>query len=190
MTRSEWVTVFAVLVAPLLAVQAQKWLEGVRERKRRKEFIFHSLMATRAATVSAEHVRALNMIDIEFYGRRILGFRYQTKREKQVVAAWRSHLDHLNLAASPENVVAWNIRRGDLFVELLHEMALAVGYDYDKVLLNRSIYSPQAHGKQEEAELVVREGMVEIMRGNKAFPISIVSAPGVQPPPPPPPAQR
>ena len=40
MTRSEWITVFAVLVAPLLAVQAQKWLDVIRERRHRKEFIF------------------------------------------------------------------------------------------------------------------------------------------------------
>lgn len=140
-------------------------------------------MATRAATVSGEHVRALNMIDIEFYGRRLFGKRFQTRKERTVVEAWRIYLDHLNQQVLPENIAAWGIRRVDLFVDLLHAMAVAVGYDYDRVLLNRSIYSPRAHESQEIAELAIREGLVEIMRGNRGFPISIVSVP-VSPPPP------
>ncbi len=40
MTIAEWMTIAAVLLAPLTAVQVQKWLEGWREKKERKKHIF------------------------------------------------------------------------------------------------------------------------------------------------------
>ena len=53
-----------------MAVQVQKWLEVFREERGRKLWIFKTLMATRASAVSAEHVQALNMIDLEFREKR------------------------------------------------------------------------------------------------------------------------
>jgi len=49
------------------------------ERRNRKAWLFHSLMAPRAARVSPEHVQALNMIDLVFYGKRILGVNRRSK---------------------------------------------------------------------------------------------------------------
>lgn len=56
-------------------------------------------MATRGAKVSPDHVEALNMIDIEFYGRRS-GRR--SRAEKSVVDAWKIYLDWLS-KPSPTN---------------------------------------------------------------------------------------
>ena len=47
--------VFATLFGPILAVQAQKWLERNREIKQRRAWIFRTLMATRATTLSPVH---------------------------------------------------------------------------------------------------------------------------------------
>ena len=63
MTLTDILTILAVFLAPVVAVQVQKWLEVFREQRARKLWIFKTLMATRAATVSQEHVQALNMID-------------------------------------------------------------------------------------------------------------------------------
>ena len=65
MKLAEVLMIIAVLLAPVVAVQVQKWLELFREDRARKLWIFKTLMATRAATVSPEHVQALNMIDLE-----------------------------------------------------------------------------------------------------------------------------
>jgi len=59
MQVSEILIVCATVVGPILAVQAQKAVERARERRGRKAWLFHSLMATRAARVSPEHVQAL-----------------------------------------------------------------------------------------------------------------------------------
>jgi hypothetical protein len=89
MTSGDWAIVFATLMGPVLAVQAQKWIESLRRTSEAKDLIFKSLMATRGARLSPEHVRALNMIDLTFYGK---GVSRRTKMEQNVLDAWRVKL--------------------------------------------------------------------------------------------------
>lgn len=96
MAAKDWVTIAAIILGPILAVQAQKILEGRREKRTRRLDLFRTLMKTRAERISRDHVQALNMIDIEFYGRRIFGRRFQIKKEKRVTNAWKTYNDHLN----------------------------------------------------------------------------------------------
>lgn len=153
MTISDWLMIGAVLLAPLVAVQVQKYIEVSREKRQRKMNTFHTLMATRAARLSPAHVQALNMIDIEFYGKKFLGMRYQGKTEKRVSETWKSYLDHLNRPFDNEGFREWVSKGDELFTELLYEMPLALKYDFDKVHLRRGIYAPKAHNDQEIAQL-------------------------------------
>jgi len=49
MKTSDWITVLAIVCGPILAVQAQKWIEALREDKNRRLNTFKGLMATRGA---------------------------------------------------------------------------------------------------------------------------------------------
>ena len=81
-TLTDWLTIAAILAAPVTAVQVERYLAAIKERRGRKLQVFHTLMATRGARLSPMHVEALNRIDIEFYGIKlpIVG-RYLPKRE-------------------------------------------------------------------------------------------------------------
>ena len=81
MQAKEWVTVAAIIIGPILAIQIQKILDNLREKKKRRITIFKTLMSTRATRLNKEHVEALNMIDIEFYGRMFFGIQYQTNKD-------------------------------------------------------------------------------------------------------------
>lgn len=59
---SDWLMILAVLFAPLVAVQVQKWLEQWKDKKQRKLRIFLTLMVTRVMRLSSDHVNALNLI--------------------------------------------------------------------------------------------------------------------------------
>ena len=61
-------TIVAILTGPIISVQIQKWLDKYKEIRAKRLDIVKTLMATRGTHVSFEHVRALNMIDIEFAG--------------------------------------------------------------------------------------------------------------------------
>ena len=69
MTISDILMILAVLLAPFLAVYVQKKIETWKSQRDTKLWIFKTLMATRGATLSPQHVQALNMIDLEFSGK-------------------------------------------------------------------------------------------------------------------------
>ena len=81
------ISIAAIILGPILAVQAQKYIELRRDIRSRKLQIFRTLMATRATTLAPLHVEALNLIDIEFDAKK--------KKDKRVVDAWKLYLDHL-----------------------------------------------------------------------------------------------
>lgn len=75
--------IVAILIAPFLAVFAQRQIDLWREQRQRKLWVFKTLMATRGRTLSPEHVQALNMIELEF----------QKSSEKPILDAWKEYYD-------------------------------------------------------------------------------------------------
>lgn len=182
MMTKDWITVGAVILGPILAVQAQKLLESLREKRNRRLALFKTLMSTRAERLSRDHVQALNMIDIEFYGRRMFGTRYQTGREKRVTNAWKNYNDHLNQRGQYESVEMW-VRDGNtLFTKILYEMSIALRYDYDEVQLKRDCYRPEAHVNIENAQLDVLTGLARVLRYEGSIPMTVINFPNLTPP--------
>jgi hypothetical protein len=170
MTISDWLMIIAVVAGPVLAVQVQKILERGRESRYRKVEVFRALMATRSARASLEHVRALNMIDIVFYEeRKIFGIPQRSQFDKNVRDAWRSYHDQLNVAYSEDDFKNWDDKCSDLFVELLHNMAKALDFEFNKVLLKRSSYVPVAHGNEEEYQRKLRDNLLAITSGEQSL---------------------
>ena len=126
MTNAEMVIAAATLLGPILAVQAQKWIERARSHKARKEVCFQQLMTHRAYRISIEFVRALNMIDITYCGVRFFGKQYRSTSEQKVVDAWRVFHDHLHGLgenATAEVIARWDERGVELLTDLLEVMA-------------------------------------------------------------------
>lgn len=181
MKIADWLMVLAVLSAPVVAVQVQRYLDRLREQRSRKVHLFQTLMATRAARMSLVHVQALNMIDIEFYGER--GFDSKPRRstnDQAVLDAWRAYHDQLHENATEETMENVVRKRDDLFIDMLHSMATAVGYHFDKVQLRKGSYTPIGHGEIEMDQKVIRESLVSILSGKKSVPIMVVSYPAFE----------
>ncbi|MEX0622524.1 MAG: DUF6680 family protein [Saccharospirillum sp.] len=168
-TLTDLLMAAAILIAPILAVQVQKWLEIFREQRGRKLWIFKTLMATRAANLSSEHVQALNMIDLEFRG----------KKYKAVTNSWKAYLDHL--ASFPKDdeqlQVQWNERLVDRLTNLLMEMGKSLGYEFDEVHVKKGVYAPEAHGRLENENALVRRGLIRVLYGDAALKMDVESFP-------------
>jgi len=124
-------------------------------------------MATRAYTISWDHVEALNRIDLEFDK--------NEKTEKAVIEAWKEYLDLLgNKQLTPEQ---WAVKRVDLLVELLHKMAIVLNYDFDKTHIKNSSYSPMAHGELEGQQAAIRKGVIEVLGGKRPVPMFVTNLP-------------
>jgi hypothetical protein len=169
--------IVATLLGPILAVQAQKAVERARDRHNRKTWLFHSLMATRASRVSPDHVQALNMIDLAFYGRRILGIHRRSKTETDVLDTWHEYLDHLNTKYEKENFSLWVAKGDELFVNLLLALAIDVGYRFDRVQLKKGGYSPIAHGELEFEQQQVRKLAIDLLSGANPLKMEVTGFP-------------
>lgn len=168
MTIANWLMIAAVLLGPIIAVQLTRHLDNRREVRDRKLQVFKTLMATRAYTVSWDHVVALNRIDLEFDERK-------NRKEKAVIEAWKAYLDLLSDRNIPPE--QWGVKRIDLLVELLHKMAQVLDYDFDKTHIKNSSYSPMAHGNIEEQQEALRRGLIELFEGKRIIPMYVTNLP-------------
>lgn len=166
----EVLTVIAILLGPILAVQAQKWVEVAREKRNRRLLLFKRLMATRGAQVSPAHVEALNMIDLEFSGR--------GEKDKVVRDRWKQYLDHLNSlpqdpAQRERQVQGWLEENSKLLADLLHDMGKPLGYDFDVTHIRRAVYIPVGHANLEIELQAIRQFLVALSENRKKLPVSV-----------------
>ncbi|MEM8601657.1 MAG: DUF6680 family protein [Bacteroidota bacterium] len=165
MDLTDLLTISAIILAPVFALQISAALERRREKRQRRFRLFRTLMATRAYNLSQDHVRALNTIDIEFDGK--------DKKSQNVLRAWNAYHDHLG--TSRENLEIWNASRQDLLIELLYRMGKSLGYDFDKTSIKRTSYFPNGYVDMEEDQLTIRRGLAQILSGDNYLPIQFYS---------------
>src|ERR1700743_516661 len=154
-------TIMAILLSPVIAVQVDKFIEKSRADKHRKIAIFKTLMATRGTRLSIEHVNALNQIDLEFYG---------NKKFQKVVNAWKEYLDQLYVKfEGDEEFKRWNDKAEELLANLLFEMGTSLGYIFDKVAIKRNAYSPIGHAKFENENQQIRNLLIKVLDGENSI---------------------
>jgi hypothetical protein len=59
MTISDWMIIAATLAGPILALQAQKWVERATESLRRRRWILDTIMSNRATRFADENIKTL-----------------------------------------------------------------------------------------------------------------------------------
>ena len=168
---NEWLLVAGAVLGPILAVQTQKWVERVSEKKRRKLFIFESLMATRNARISAEHARALNSIDFAFYG------------APKVLSSWQEYRKHLSNDPNllpPNQLSGWFGKGNELFVNLLVAMADECKLEFPKDELRNGHYAPIASFEREKQLEDINTQLLAVLTGGQAVKVLVENA-GNQP---------
>jgi len=170
-TISDGLLIAATLLGPVAAIQVQKFLERTQTERDRRVRIFKTLMATRAARLSPNHIEALNMINIEFPS---------AKRFKKVRNAWKAYFAHLaeTVPEDPQAKAIYFARRPDLLTDLLYEMGTALGFDFDKTQISKEIYFTIFHENLENDLQTIRTKLVELLTGKTAIPMNVVSIPG------------
>jgi hypothetical protein len=141
--------IFATVMGPILAVRAQSYLEDRKKSRERKFRVFEALMATRSTRISPEHVKALNMIDIAF------------AKETVVLGKWKEYWDHLSTPYTDQ--AAWAKAGDSYYADLLYEMSLNLGYSFDRVILRKGGYYPQAHVDFEQEQVDLRRASKSVL---------------------------
>jgi len=141
MSVDTWAVVVATAVGPLAAVLITRWLETRREAELRRHWVFTVLMGLRGVIANAEHVRALNVVQVHFY------------KDEKVITAWKRFVEHTETKASDEKGwIEWNLKQRELLNGMLSEIAVALDIPIDSVDLRRGGYAPQAWADREAGE--------------------------------------
>lgn len=164
----EWLTIIAILMAPLIAVRVEKIIEHGRVKKERQMQVFRVLMATRANPISHPHVEHLNTIPIEFY------------KKAAVIDAWKKYMDHLysypkNRKDSKyeEKMKEAAKRTNNLLGNLLYEMARCLKYNFDKNDIKKYVYNPQGHSIVEMEQALLRKKFLDVLSHNGTLPVYV-----------------
>jgi hypothetical protein len=160
-------TLVAVLAGPLIAIQVTELLRSRQEARNRKMALFRTLMSTRASTLAPSHVEALNLLDIEFDSK--------NPAEKRIVDAWKLYHSHLGDQSYP--VDAWNRRLAELLVDMLHEMAIYLGYPFDKAHIKDSSYYPRGYGEIEQEQHQLRKAALSLLSNKHGLIVHPVDQP-------------
>jgi hypothetical protein len=77
--------VIATLVGPVLAVVVTRLVDDHRQRRARQMELFRALMAGRRTPLSIERVKALNLVEVEFY------------KKPEIEVAYSELMNHINI---------------------------------------------------------------------------------------------
>jgi hypothetical protein len=167
--------VFATLAGPVLAVLVTRRIDESRHQHERRLEVFRALMANRRAILAPDKVKALNLVEIEFYG------------VKPVEIAHQEVMKHINTPQpTPPD---WNDRHRTLLTKLLSEMAKALGYELQQLDVLQGGYYPQGFAEIELEQQALRRALIEVVSGNRPLIVSPAAPtpPSPYPPPPRPP---
>jgi hypothetical protein len=167
--------VIATLLGPVLAVYVTRKVDEERRVRDRRLDIFRSLMATRRAPLSSDKARALNLVEIEFYG------------ITPVEGAHREVMAHIN--TQQPLPAGWEDRHRTLVTKLLSEMAKILNYNLQQLDVLEGGYYPQGFADIELEQQAVRRALIQVLSGNRPLIVgqSAPTPPSPFPPPPAPP---
>jgi hypothetical protein len=168
----EMITIAAIVFAPLLAFSAQWVLQLLREKRQRKIWIFRTLMSTRATILSPDHVKALNLIDLEFNG--------NGRKDKDVRDAWHTYHDHLYTSRPNTDTsmqAAWDKESNDLLNSLLYRMNMRLGFGFEYSEIKKGAYAPDFYTATEIDLLLIRKGLLALIAGQNSLKMEVTSFP-------------
>ncbi len=150
------ITIVAIIIGPILAVQAETYLSRRREERERRLQVFRTLMLTRKVPLAPNRIDALNLIDIYF------------DKDDEVTKGWRAYFDTLNNlfkeGISIDEAKRLNATSEEKFIDLLDSMSKAVGYKkFDKTYLKNAVYFPQAYSGYLESQINANKNLGPII---------------------------
>ncbi len=172
-------TIVAIICGPIFAVLTTRVIDNIHSKKQRRVEIFRILMSTRRLVLSAQHVQALNLVEIEF------------RNERSVLNAFANYLQHLSKPRSATETSAeterWIGEKDRLLAKLLHSIGGALGYSYEQFEIFEGGYTPQGWAEDEYQMKAIKYYLLEILQNNRAVPITQFVKPSgtnLFPPPP------
>lgn len=159
-----WAVVLATFLGPIFAVLITRLQDGKDRVRRRRAATFRTLMATRGALISPDHVGALNTVEVDFYG------------VKPVEEALDQYISHLNTQPGDTEPakLAWYNKQRDLLAVLLGKMAAALGITKSEIHIRQGGYYPTGWGENEARQKAAQSWIISLSEGKAVLPVKII----------------
>ena len=182
MTTNEILTLIALIAGPVAAVIITRYQDDQRQYHGRRMDIFRTLMRTRRAALSPDHIGALNLVEIEFAD------------EPAVVLAWKELFTHFGTAhgrrgeekieglTEQKEIEKRNEAFGGrlvqerqrLLAKLLHAIAKAEGFKIEQLEIFDGSYTPQFWSDIETEQAIIRKFVVDLAYARKVVPMGLL----------------
>lgn len=163
-TADTWAVVAATGLGPIIAVGITLaftyWRETSGDKHKRRLDVFRTLMATRRAVISPEHVNAINLIEVDFY------------RCKNVDTSWKEYKRRLDDNKLPEDA-SWRNERDKRLSKLLFEMAKILNFEIPAIDIFEGGYAPGGLAFRDSRYVNMLEFIYELSKGKKSLPVSL-----------------
>jgi hypothetical protein len=192
----EWLTLIALFTGPAIAVFVTRWVDERRAVFQRRQDIFKTLMRTRRAPTSPEHVGALNLIELEFQNEADIITRWKALYGHFAAQHQRTPSEAVDAQALPTDEVARRDQsfyarlfdeRQKLLAKLLHAMGRKLGFRSEQLEIFEGGYLPQGWVDTEAEQMALRRFLVDLGAGRRWLPVGVFNG-NPDPPTPPPPA--
>jgi hypothetical protein len=154
-------TIVAVLVGPIAAVWVTRHIDESRLKQTRRMDVFRTLMRTRRMRLNPDHVGALNLVEIEFYG------------ENPVIESWKGYWTHFrqSLPVDPNQQQQFLRDQEGLLTKLLHAIAKTLQFNIEQLEIFEGGYVPQGWIDDDQSVRIMRALILEILNGRRGLPI-------------------
>jgi hypothetical protein len=168
----DWLTLFALILGPALAVGIQLWFSRRHEDRQRKLNVLDTLLAYRGRTLHTDNVRALNTVPLVFYKHQKVQQKFKALIDSFTDDGW-------NANPVPQSTITAS---QDALAELLSEMAKVLKYEFDHTEIKGQAYAPRAYENEQKYQLESRAAFLPILRGESPLRVSIEAHPSVPQP--------
>ena len=154
-------TIIAIILGPIFAVIVTRSIDNFRYNAQRKLDIYKTLMRTRKMPIHADHVGALNLIEVEF------------SKNKNVVSAWKAYLGNLGnpmpAAEDKERYEDFLKKRDSLLTKLISDIASALGIKVEQLDILEGNYVPKVWNDDHWDQLLVRKYLINVLSGRASL---------------------
>lgn len=151
-------TIVAIIVGPIMAVKVTRRHDDEKWRRDRRMAVLRDLMKTRGVRLDPVHVAALNVIELEFYGERL------------VQVAYKSYIRHLcSPLPMPDQQERYFEERFELFLDLIQELGRSLGLAFDRGDISRLAYSPVGWEQDQQMQRKNMALFADLLEGRRAI---------------------
>lgn len=176
LSDGEILVAICTVVGPILAVLATRLVDELRDSRSRKNAVFVSLMSTRRAQLTPEHVQALNLIEIEFAkDTRVISElkAYMALMEEKIPPVSRHEKDQAVRDANEQADEDLVRKRRRAFGGLVQAIGRKLGRNVDRYDIIEGGYYPGGWGEAENLQLDNLRRINDVLNWRTQFPVHL-----------------